>query len=159
MSFFGAISQLGRLLPGYIEGERAAIKDNWNDLEQFNKNLNAEMSNALNALTFEDQARSVRDQAAMIGDQSSQSYMNLFNNYLGWGNQLAGTAALTPEQTMALKQALYNVQMTNAANAPAQQSLLMQFYQNAINNRLNPNRSIGSQSQPVAQPANPFNIY
>lgn len=50
---FGAIGALGRLLPGYMQGERQAIQDNWQDLQNYNQAQQDQIQNAFSEATFE----------------------------------------------------------------------------------------------------------
>lgn len=52
MNLLGTISQFGRLLPGYIQGERMAVQDNWNDLNQYNQVQRGQIQNAYDEAVF-----------------------------------------------------------------------------------------------------------
>jgi hypothetical protein len=71
MSFLGALGAVGRLLPGYVNGERQANSDNWNDL----KNYNAVQAGQLQNI-FDEQA--MRDRLQMMRDNA------MINNYQRW---------------------------------------------------------------------------
>lgn len=62
-NFLGALGQIGRYLPGYIDGRERAIQANWNDLNQFNQVQAGQMSNAFAADTFSDRVSGVKSQA------------------------------------------------------------------------------------------------
>lgn len=79
LNIFGAF---GRLLPGYIQGERAAIKDNWNDLNQYNKVQAGQFQNAFDAATF-------NDRVSMVDHAFQNSEMGVFNNLMNMGINLA----------------------------------------------------------------------
>lgn len=56
---FGSIGQLGsfigsmaRILPGYVEGFRNAVADNWNDLKSNNAVQEGQINNLFNMATF-----------------------------------------------------------------------------------------------------------
>lgn len=36
LNIFGALGRVASLLPNYLEGQRAAVQDNWRDLEKYN---------------------------------------------------------------------------------------------------------------------------
>ena len=78
---FSFLGSLANLLPGYIEGQRQAVKDNWYDLNQYNQVQAGQIQNAFDEATFSDRVRLANQNAAM-GDLS---YMQKF-----WGTQLAG---------------------------------------------------------------------
>lgn len=49
-SLFGAV---GHALPGFIEGERAAVQDNWRDLNQYNQVQAGQLENAWTEATWD----------------------------------------------------------------------------------------------------------
>ena len=64
-SFGSLFSAIGRLLPGFVEGERLAIRDNWNDLNQYNQVQQGQMDNAFQFATFEPRLNNVWYQSAV----------------------------------------------------------------------------------------------
>lgn len=76
MSFFGALGQLGRLLPGFVQGERQAVADNWQDLTNYNNVLNGQLSNAFNVVTWPQQLQSITRAAQMQQLALEQSQRN-----------------------------------------------------------------------------------
>lgn len=50
LNFLGAIASL---LPGYVQGRRQAISDNWQDLQNYNNIQAGQLSNAFTSATFE----------------------------------------------------------------------------------------------------------
>ena len=86
MSFLGGLFQsFGRLLPGYMQGERQAIQDNWNDLNQYNKAQAGQLQNM-----FDENA--MRDRLQILNDNA------MTNNYQRWaaGFDLGVKAAQYP---------------------------------------------------------------
>lgn len=75
-NIFGAI---GRMLPGYMEGERTAIKDNWNDLNQYSDVQAKQISNLFSEATFNPKVN-------MQYDAAAQSLMN--TEQIGMQNEL-----------------------------------------------------------------------
>lgn len=67
MSFLGGLGSvfgaLGSLLPGYVQGREAAIKSNWNDMQQYGQVQNQQMQNAFNADVYGDRVNMARDAA------------------------------------------------------------------------------------------------
>ena len=53
------------LFSGYLQGRRAAIQDNWNDLTNYNKTLGGQLQNAMSMETFDDAARIAHNRAAL----------------------------------------------------------------------------------------------
>lgn len=78
---FSFLGSLANLLPGYIEGQRQAVKDNWYDLNQYNQVQAGQIQNAFDEATFADKVRMVNSGAAM----NDLSYMNKL-----WDTQLFG---------------------------------------------------------------------
>lgn len=85
MSFLGALGAVGRLLPGYMQGERQAIQDNWNDLNQYNKAQAGQLQNMFDENAMRDRLQMMRDNA-------------MINNYQRWaaGFDLGVKAAQYP---------------------------------------------------------------
>ena len=58
---FGSIfSAVGRALPGYVEGERMAMQDNWRDLDEYNRVQAGQLENAWNVATWTPRLTNVR---------------------------------------------------------------------------------------------------
>ena len=70
LNIFGAF---GRLLPGYVQGERQAIQDNWQDLSNYNSVQAGQIQNAWNESIF-------NPSLSMVYDQMLASEMGLLNN-------------------------------------------------------------------------------
>lgn len=51
-SFGSLFSAIGRLLPGFVEGERLAVKDNWDDLKNYNDVQAGQLDNAWTEATW-----------------------------------------------------------------------------------------------------------
>lgn len=66
---------VGRTLPGFVEGERMAIQDNWNDLNQFNQVQQGQLQNAWTEATWQPSLDMAYDQARLSG-------MGVLNNEL-----------------------------------------------------------------------------
>lgn len=45
-------SAIGRMLPGFVEGERMAVKDNWDDLKNYNDVQSGQLENAWTEATW-----------------------------------------------------------------------------------------------------------
>lgn len=76
MAFFdGFFSSVGQLLPGYLEGQRQAVEDNWNDLNQYNQVQEGQLENLFNEQTMDERLR-------MMGDAAENSYMGYLNNLM-----------------------------------------------------------------------------
>ena len=63
MSFLGALGAVGRLLPGYMQGERQAIADNWTDLNQYNKVQAGQLQNMFDENAMRDRLQLMKDNA------------------------------------------------------------------------------------------------
>lgn len=74
MSFLGGFfSSLGSILPGFIEGERQAINDNWSDLKNYNVAQEGQLNNAFNEVTMPARIN-------MMEDAAYGSYLNSLNS-------------------------------------------------------------------------------
>ena len=70
MSFLGGLFQsFGRLLPGYMQGERQAIQDNWNDLNQYNKAQAGQLQNMFDENAMRHRLNMVEDAARIQNAQ------------------------------------------------------------------------------------------
>ena len=70
MSFLGGLFQsFGRLLPGYMQGERQAVQDNWNDLNQNNKVHAGQLQNIFDENAMRARLNMVEDAARIQNAQ------------------------------------------------------------------------------------------
>lgn len=83
MSFLGALGSLGRLLPGYMQGERQAIQDNWNDLNQYNKVQAGQLQNMFDENAMRDRLNMMHDAAIERGIQREAMGWDLWAKVLG----------------------------------------------------------------------------
>ena len=84
MSFLGGLFQsFGRLLPGYMQGERQAIQDNWNDLNQYNKVQAGQLQNMFDENAMRDRLNMMRDAAIERGIQREAMGWDLWAKVLG----------------------------------------------------------------------------
>lgn len=79
LNIFGALGAVGRLLPGYVQGERQAVQDNWNDLNQYNTVQHGQMQNAFDEALFNPRLSQGYDQAA---NSRMGVYQNAMNSTL-----------------------------------------------------------------------------
>lgn len=72
---FSFLGSLASLLPGYVQGQRMANQDNWNDLNQYNKVQEGQLANAFLEATWTPRV--------------NQYWWNNLNNAMGvWGNSI-----------------------------------------------------------------------
>ena len=77
---FGSLfSAVGRALPGFIEGERQAVQDNWNDLNQYNRVQAGQLENAWTEATWDPRLFNTWAQAANNDIMLQASGMELAN--------------------------------------------------------------------------------
>lgn len=77
---FGSLfSAVGRALPGFIEGERQAVRDNWNDLNQYNRVQAGQLENAWTEATWQPRLDNVHYQTANNDIMLQASGMELAN--------------------------------------------------------------------------------
>lgn len=80
LSFLGTI---GRMLPGYVNGYRMAIQDNWNDLNQYNNVQRGQITNAFMGESFAPELN-------MLYDRASVSRMANLNQGIDFWKRLYG---------------------------------------------------------------------
>lgn len=83
MSFLGALGAVGKLLPGYMQGERQAIQDNWNDLNQYNKAQAGQLQNMFDENAMRDRLNMMHDAAIERGIQREAMGWDLWAKVLG----------------------------------------------------------------------------
>ena len=84
MNFFGVLGQLGRMLPGYVEGRRQAIQDNWQDMSNYNQIYHGQLQNAYDTATWEPQMEDRWRQSGMLDLAAKQA----LGNYNIWEQTL-----------------------------------------------------------------------
>lgn len=103
LNIFGAF---GRLLPGYMEGERAAIQDNWNDLNQYNQVQAGQIKNAWNEAAFQPNLTMLQHAV----DQSQMNTLGLGMDFLEKSARFPGQLQVA-ESYSALGPAAYQAQL------------------------------------------------
>lgn len=73
LNFLGALSSL---LPGYVQGRRQAIQDNWQDLNNYNNVQAGQLSNAFTEATWQPRLDMFADQAINSGLNTLVNGMN-----------------------------------------------------------------------------------
>lgn len=86
LNFLGTLSSL---LPGYIQGRRQAIADNWQDLQNYNNIQMGQLANAFTEATWQ-------PRMDMMGDAARNSALRTINN--GMNTMIHG--AYLPGQLM-----------------------------------------------------------
>lgn len=74
LDIFGSI---GRILPGYVKGQRNAIKDNWQDLANYNNVQAGQLANAFTEATFGhnvDMFQDARDNSRLQAEQNAANF-------------------------------------------------------------------------------------
>ena len=135
MNFFGALGQLARVLPGYVEGQRAAYDDNWKDLSNFNNVQQGQIGNAFLESVFPLEYQQVYD-------DTMQSNLRAIN---------AGA-----NTTKMLQSLPYELQV-NLMRAKAAPYLLQQQVLQALNPGYNLATQLNTLSQFGINPQNAFN--
>ena len=136
MSFLGALGMVGRLLPGYMQGERQAIQDNWNDLNQYNKVQAGQLQNMFDENVMPDRMNMVKDNAMINNFQRHAAGLDLGYKYMQWplaawqiGQQTAWAPVMGDlRHQMAMQQAAMamNPRVQAQAQAGQQGGLLQQ---------------------------------
>lgn len=104
MSFLGALGAVGRLLPGYMQGERQAVQDNWNDLNQYNKVQAGQLQNMFDENVMRPRMQMVWDTARQQNYGTTAMEQDLFLRSLGLPRasmqEMVATANFWPNQAM-----------------------------------------------------------
>ena len=123
MSFLGALGAIGRLLPGYVQGERQAVQDNWADLDNYNKTQAGQLANAYTEATFQPNVSQEYDEAELSRMGVMNSDMILQQNMVAQPGILQeraySSANLLPQAMMnnALQDRQFQYLMTNPLNS------------------------------------------
>ena len=131
LDFFGAI---GRMLPGYVQGERQAIADNWNDLEKYNKVQAGQLENAFTEDTYNPRFNIMLHNTARSQMGMEQDLMNLNLNYARYPGLMdvalvnSESAGPLAAQQAAMQMAQFAA-LQNMFNSPLWQQAAMQMAQ------------------------------
>lgn len=82
MDFGNLFAAIGRALPGFVEGERMTVQDNWNDLNQYNKVQAGQLENAFTEQTFNPRMQIVYDAARNSGLGVLNNRMTTAQNWI-----------------------------------------------------------------------------
>lgn len=80
---FNFLGAMASLLPGYIQGRRQAIQDNWQDQQNFNNILGGQLNNMWNMATW-------GPRLDMYHDAANRSWLQLLNDRMTTNVNLAG---------------------------------------------------------------------
>lgn len=70
------LGQMAQAVPGYVEGRQQAIKDNWQDLNNYNQVQAGQMNNLFTLATMPDRWRLSHDQRLLQDNAVDNSNMN-----------------------------------------------------------------------------------
>lgn len=134
LNFLGS---LGSLLPGYIQGRRQAIADNWQDLQNYNNIQQGQLNNAFTEATWQ-------PRLDLMYDSARRSQMNTIVSGLNTGIYAAAAPGM------------YFQSLINSAWAPALANYNNQAQAQAYNMALsNPSYLLQSLLPQGQQGANP----
>lgn len=74
---FSFLGGLANLLPGYVQGQRQAIQDNWQDLMNYNQVQSGQLSNAFTEATWQPRMNLFYENALRNNLQLQADRMNL----------------------------------------------------------------------------------
>lgn len=108
LNIFGALGQVARLLPNYVEGQRQAVQDNWRDLQQYNQVQAGQLTNMATE-------RTLPWYFNMYADMANNSRINAYMNTMAGLENMAGFGG---RMQTALMSNAWNPQIfqANAAN-------------------------------------------
>lgn len=111
LNIFGAF---GRLLPGYMQGEQQAIKDNWYDLNQYNQVQAGQIQNAWDEATFNPRLTMVQHAVDMSDMGVQNAGMDYLVNLAALPGRLGSADVYSAFNPWAQRMA-YEAQMQNPA--------------------------------------------
>ena len=116
------------LFSSYIQGRRAAIQDNWDDLTNYNKTLGGQLQNAMSMETFDDAARIAHNRAALSDMGRVQGALD---TQLGLQTYALGQQANLPQMEIdariaQLQQMILNLQQLKQQQQDTQNTPLAQ---------------------------------
>lgn len=82
MAFGSLLGALSRVLPGYMEGNRQAVQDNWRDLNQYNQVQAGQQANAWTEAVWQ-------PRLDMMYDSAWNSKINATGNLMDLGTKFA----------------------------------------------------------------------
>lgn len=80
LDFGNLFAAIGRTLPGFVEGERMAVQDNRNDLNQYNRVQAGQLQNAFDEAVFQPRIDMMYDQGKLSGITLTNTGMQLAQN-------------------------------------------------------------------------------
>lgn len=120
MNFGSLLGAVAGLLPGYMEGERQAVKDNWQDLTNYNQVQQGQLGNLFLEGTMPQRFQMFNAQAYRQGLGAINDTLATLAQYYGAPGQMLNGAAnsiYAPENAM-LNAALQNQALKMGYNHP-----------------------------------------
>lgn len=105
MTFGNFLGNLMNLVPGYYQGKQQAIKDNWQDLSNYNQVQKGQLGNLFEMATFYPKVQMVNDQEQLSG----------YNVQAGQRNNAAGWMQFPTIMTNLATQAMYAPELAQNA--------------------------------------------
>lgn len=91
LNILGALGAVSRLLPNYVEGQRAAVQDNWRDMQQYNQAQLGQLQNMFIERTLPWKINMTADEAARSRMLANVNLMSGLEYLAGSGGRM-GTA-------------------------------------------------------------------
>lgn len=91
LNIFGALANVARLLPNYLEGQRTAVQDNWRDMQQYNQVQLGQLQNMFAERTLPWRINMAGDEAARSRMLANVDMMSGLEYLAGAGGRI-GTA-------------------------------------------------------------------
>lgn len=88
LNIFGALGQVARLLPNYVQGQRQAVQDNWADLNQYNQVQAGQLTNMATERTMPWYFNMYADAANNSRIQAYLDAMQGLTKMAGWGGEM-----------------------------------------------------------------------
>lgn len=85
---FSFLGGLAGLLPGYLNGQRMAVRDNWQDLMNYNQTQAGQLSNMFTEATWQPRIDRFTDDALNSRINLMGNFMDLGAKWYSWPGQL-----------------------------------------------------------------------
>lgn len=143
LNFLGALANVARLLPNYVEGQRMAVQDNWRDLQAFNQTQMGQLENMFVERTLPWRINMAADDAARSRMMTTLAGASTIENLWGLPGRLR-TVGLSNKYSPEMYQQFGESMLRQANSGGWSQSLgdFMPFF----------NGGMGVQQQQQQQP-------
>lgn len=120
---FSFLGGLAGLLPGYLQGQRMAVNDNWNDLMKYNQAQAGQLQNAFTEATWQPRLDTAYAQGMVAQADMWPHLYNALNAYLQEPYQALNSYLMSYNAPPLAQQTMWNWLMAGQNARRAQQQL------------------------------------